>query len=293
MQIKKLLFVTKFDELSFDALRSLLSLRQAHLNHVVFVTVIERDKVAMYRGVGYKKDLEIRLKERANIRFIDWASTLFEEGMEVGAYIVVGNLVSQVMESLEKEEGDLIVIGRPHDKGVLQHLYSGSDVTELLHRSTVPILVFKHMQEGTNVPRDPFERPLLAVDWSPASLRGIEYLKSLKGLVTEVDVMTVASMTDLTGSSAMSVQKLRKDTRHRLDEVCDRLEAEGIAARSHVYIGDPVEEIERAARECRTSVIVVGSSSKSVWTERWLGSIPRTLAAKSGFSVLVVPPEKR
>ena len=52
MDIKKLLFVTKFDDLCFDALQSLLTLRNASLNHVVFVNVIEREKVAMHRRLG-------------------------------------------------------------------------------------------------------------------------------------------------------------------------------------------------------------------------------------------------
>ena len=46
MEIKKLLFVTKFGQLGFDALRSLLNLRVAALEHVVFVNVIERNRVA-------------------------------------------------------------------------------------------------------------------------------------------------------------------------------------------------------------------------------------------------------
>ena len=37
MEIKKLLFVTKFDELRFDALQSLLDLRNAALDHIVFL----------------------------------------------------------------------------------------------------------------------------------------------------------------------------------------------------------------------------------------------------------------
>ncbi len=50
MKIKKLLFVTKFEDLCYDALKSLLVLGQADLEHVVFLNVIERDKVAMRRG---------------------------------------------------------------------------------------------------------------------------------------------------------------------------------------------------------------------------------------------------
>ncbi len=60
MEIRKLLFVTKFEELGFDSLRALLELRKASLEHIVFVNVIERERVAMRRGTGYRKDEEIR-----------------------------------------------------------------------------------------------------------------------------------------------------------------------------------------------------------------------------------------
>jgi len=124
MKITRLLFVTKFEELGYDAVRSLLSLANADLNHIVFITVIEKDRFAMSR-VGYRKDEEIRLRELANIRFIDWSESLFEQGLEVGVYIVVGSLVSEVIKAAQKEEVDLIVIGRSH-KGVLEHLYRRS-----------------------------------------------------------------------------------------------------------------------------------------------------------------------
>ncbi|MDO9462474.1 MAG: universal stress protein, partial [Deltaproteobacteria bacterium] len=65
MQIKKLLFVTDFEELWFDALQSLMDLRKVGLSHVVFLQVIEREKVAMHRGTGYLKSEELKLKEMA------------------------------------------------------------------------------------------------------------------------------------------------------------------------------------------------------------------------------------
>ena len=205
MDIKKLLFVTKFEELGFDALQSLLSLRKASLNHVVFVNVIERDRVAMHRGTGYLKEEEIRLRETANIRFIDWAEDLFEQGMEVGVYIVVGSMVSEVIKAAQKEEADLIVIGRPQ-KGVLEQLYSGSDVTELLRRAATPVLVYKQLSETAIVIEKPFERPLLAMDWSPASLRAVEYLKVLKDVMSEIHIIHVVGQKKLKGTSAMEIQ---------------------------------------------------------------------------------------
>jgi nucleotide-binding universal stress UspA family protein len=290
MEIKKLLFVTKFEQLGFDAVQSLLPLRKAALNHVVFVNVIERDRVAMHRGTGYRKEEEIKLRETANIRFIEWAENLFEQGMEVGVYIVVGGLVSQVIKAAEKEEADLIVIGRTH-KSMLEQFYAGSDVIELIRRTFIPVLVYKPMPENIIVLERPFERPLLVTDWSPACLRAVEYLKDLKDIVQEINIINVVSEKEITGSSAMEVQKTRKEKRQKLEETCDAMEAEGIRARSHVYVGDPVQEIEKAARECQATMIVLGSSGKASWAERWIGSIPRSIAEKSVFPTLLIPPE--
>lgn len=288
MEIKKLLFVTKFNDLSFNALQSLLSLREAGLTHVVFVNVIEREKVAMHRGLGYQKAEEIRLRETANIRFIDWAEHLFEQGMEVGVYIVVGNLVSQIVEATRKEQADLVVIGHSR-KRLLDQLYSGSDITEMIRRTSVPVLVYKPPTDKIDLLDKPFERPLLATDWSAAGKQAEKLLMPLKGVVGNINIIHVADDKDLKGS-AMQIQKLRKQTRAKLDSIADRFEDNGIEARAHVYIGDPLEEIERAAADCQSSMIVLGSSSRSAWKERWLGSLPRAIAEDSDYPTLIVPP---
>ena len=291
MKITRLLFVTKFEELGYDAVQSLLNLTKADLNHIVFLNVIERERFAMSR-VGYRKDEEIRLREAANIRFIDWSENLFEQGLEVGVHIVVGSLVPEVIKAAKKEEADLIVIGRSH-KGALEHLYTGSDVTELLRRAETPVLVYKHLSETVISIEQPFERPLLAIDWSPASMKAVGYLKELKDVVQEISVVHVVSEKDLKGTSAMSVQKTRKQARKKLEEISALFAAEGIEAREHVYIGEPEEEIEKAARECQSTMIVLGSSAKAAWVERWLGSIPQTIAEKSMYPSLLIPPEKK
>ena len=291
MEIKKLLFVTRFDKLRFDALQSLMDLKKAALNHVVFLNVIERDQVAMRRGKGYEKSAEIRLREKANIRFIDWAETLFEQGMEVGVYIVVGSFAGQVIQAAEKEAVDLIVLS-PEKKGRLEQFYSGSDITEIVHRSATPVLVYKYLSRKGPLAENPFEKPLLATNWSNASLRAIDYLKSLKGVIREVDLAHVASEKDLKGTSAMAIQKTRKENRRKLEDLCDELEAEGIQAKPHVYIGEPVAEIDKAARECQSSMIIAGSPRKSLWKDRWGTSISKALAEQSVFPVLLIPPSE-
>ena len=289
MEIKKLLFVTRFDKLRFDALQSLMDLKKAALNHVVFLNVIEREKVAMRRGTGYEKGAEIKLREKANIRFIDWAETLFEQGMEVGVYIVVGSFAAQVIQAAEKETVDLIVLS-PEKKGRFEQLYSGSDITEIVHRSATPVLVYKYLFRKGPLAENPFEKPLLATNWSSASRRAVDYLKSLKAVIQEVDIVHVASEKDLKEKSAMGIQKTRKENRKKLEALCDDLEDEGITAKPHVYIGETVPEIEKAARECRSSMIIAGSPGKRSWTNRWGTSISKGLAEQSIFPILLIPP---
>lgn len=291
MEIKKLLFVTRFDKLRFDALQSLLDLKKAALNHVVFLNVIEREKVAMRRGTGYEKGAEVRLREKANIRFIDWAETLFEQGMEVGVYIVVGSYAGQVIQAAEKESVDLIVLS-PERKGRFEQLYSGSDISEIVHRAATPVLVYKYLTRKGPLAENPFEKPLLAINWSSGSQRAIDYIKPLKTVIREVDLVYVASEKDLKETTAMAIQKTRKENRTKLEALCDDLEDSGITARPHVYIGEPIAEIDKAARECQSSMIIAGSPSKSLWKDRWGTSIGKGLAEQSVFPVLLIPPNE-
>lgn len=291
MKIRKLLFVTKFEELCYDALNSLLELRNAALEHVIFLNVIERDKVAMKRGSGYLKEEEVKLKETANIRFIDWAENLFELGMEVGAYIEVSTLIPEILKVIERESPDLVVIGRSH-KGTLEQLYSGSDVTELVRRTDVPILVFKHMMEDKIVPEKLFKRLLFATSWSETSEKAIGYIKGLKNVIGEVHIMHVVKESSLKSPDTHDVQKVRKAERKRLDDLCEELENAGINARPHVYVGDPEKEIEKAAKEYQATMVIIGSSDKAAILERWVGSVSKNIADKSVFPCLIIPGKK-
>jgi nucleotide-binding universal stress UspA family protein len=286
--IRKMLFATKFQELVFDALESLLDLRTVGLDHVVFLNVVERDKVAMRRGVGYQKSEEVKLKEVANIHFIEWAEQLFEQGLEVGVHIVVGTLVQQVMRAASMEKVDLIVIGRP-TRGRLEQLVSGADISALIRRTRVPILVYKHGGQETAAKAHPFVRPMLATDWSPAAAKATEFLMAFKGLAEKINVIHVGKEKALRSSSAMGVQNYRKTRRRQLQSVENALTQAGLNAHSHLYIGDPYQEIEKAAQEWRASLIVTGCSGKGTWHERIIGSVPRLLAEKSDISTLIVP----
>jgi nucleotide-binding universal stress UspA family protein len=58
-------------------------------------------------------------------------------------------------------------------------------------------------------------------------------------------------------------------------------------------VGNPEAEIEKAAKECQATLVVLGSSSKNLWMERWVGSTPRAIAEKSAFPTLLIPPARK
>jgi nucleotide-binding universal stress UspA family protein len=225
----------------------------------------------------------------ANIRFINWAENLFEQGIEVGAYIVVGSLVQKVIMAIENEGIDLVVIGNMK-KGKIEQFYAPSDITEIIRRSGVPVLVYKYLA-GTDAGNEkPFDRLVLATSFSKTSNRAVEYLKKLTGVVKKVNVINVADPKLLKEASAMAVQKTRKETRRKLEAICDVLVSEGIEATASVFIGDPVHEIENAAKEFNATMIVAGTSTKESWRERFIGSTPRKLSENSAFPTLLIPP---
>ncbi len=285
---KKMLFVTQFEELWFDALQSLMDLRKSGFNHVVFLHVIERDKVAMRRGKGYLKDQEIKLREMANVRFIDWAEDLFVQGMEVGAYIVVGDILPKIISTAEEEGIDLIVTGR-HRRPKLEELYAGSETLELLRRTSTPVLVHKYMLPSGKINEKPFERPLLALDWSPASGNAVRYLLGFKDIIKKVVVIHVAGEKTFKSDSAMEIQAIRKKNRQKLEEVCDAFRDVGIDTESHLYVGATCEQIEKAAQERGATMIVGGTTGKKSLKEIFLGNTAKKLAERSVFPTLLIP----
>ncbi|NVM24765.1 MAG: universal stress protein [Desulfobacterales bacterium] len=282
MEVKKMLFVTDFEELWFDALQSLMALRKAGLDHVVLMHVIER-KIGYYT-----KEEKRRLMEMAEVRFIDWAESLFEKGMECGSYIVEGNPVPKIMSTAEEERVDLVVISRKK-RTRLKKLYVDSKTIEFLRKTTTPVLVHKYKVESSGRVNDKlFERPLLATDWSPPADRALEFIVALKGIIRKLQVIHVVTEKAMAGLGKMELKKMERESRRRLDELCDTLEGEGMEAESHLYIGD-LTQIENAARERDATLIATGTTRKSAWQARWLGSVSQRLAEVSELPTLLVP----
>ena len=281
MEIKKMLFVTDFEGLWFDALRSLMALRKVGLDHVVLLHVIER-KIGYYT-----KEEKERLRAMAEVRFVDWAQSLYEEGMECGSYIVVGDTVHKILEAAEEEEVDLVVINRQKRKK-MEKLYIDSKTLEFLRKTPTTVLIHKYKSESGTVSDKLFERPLLAIDWSPPATRALDFLVGLKSIIKKLQVVQIVTEKEIEGLGKRGLLKLEREHRKKLYELCNSLKDEGIDAEAHLYIGD-VAQIQNAAREYEATLIATGTTRKSAWQSRWLRSISQELAEQSELPTLLVP----
>jgi len=198
-------------------------------------------------------------------------------------------MVQQILTALEKEKADLVVVGR-FKWGKFDQLITGANVAELVHRGKTPVLVYNRPAGKTRQSDKPFFRPLLATDWSESSVQAIDYLKRLEGIVQQVNIVHVADEKSITGKSAMAAQKTRKQSRQKLDDLCDKLAAAGIEARPHVYVGDAVEEIQKAVHDCMATMLITGTSTKGLIRKRLVKSIPQTLSENLELPLLLLPP---
>jgi len=281
MEIRKMLFVTDFEGLWFDALQSLMALRNVGLDHVVLLHVIER-KVGYYT-----KEEKERLRAMAEVRFVDWAQSLYEEGMECGSYIVVGDTVRKMIETAQEEEADLVVINR-QKRARMEKFYIDSKTLEFLRKTPTTVLVHKYQSESGRANEGLFERPLLAMDWSPPAARALDFLVGLKGIIKKLQVVQVVTDKEIEGLGKRGLQKMEREHRKKLYELCNFLGDEGIEAEAHLYLGD-VAQIQHAAKEYEATMIAAGTTRKSSWQARWLRSISQELAEQSELPTLLVP----
>jgi len=295
MKFEKILFPTKFGELDFNSLESLLELKKAGLKEIVLTFVIPKEDVAFVPYGGYLKDEEERLREEARIRFEDWQESVSEKGIETKIRIEVGTPIPKIMSIAEEEKVDLIVAGRGK-RTEIEEVYLGSHTLGLIRRATIPILVSKYMvrfeREGelaTQVNGRIFSNPILATDWSKPSEKAMEVLIALKGSVEKAMVAHIIEVKIAKGHDKSGLERLEKESEKRLNEYCDTLKKNGIKAESHLSSGKSAPEIIRVAREHKASMIIMGTTGKDRFKEFWLGSVSHRVAEESELPVLLVP----
>ena len=294
MIFKKVLFHTHFRDLALNALKSIMTLKAVGLESIILTHIIPRDDVSFVPYGGYHKEAEEQFKADARIRFEDWQTILAEAGINSSIRIEVGAPNAAILSIAEHENVDLIIVGRKK-RTLLEKVYVGAHIMDILRRSKVPVLMYKYMVQfewqGEQLSRTNdqiFKRPLLATDWSQPSENSLKSLDALKGLADEVLVAHVIDAKLSKGMDSEQRRQLESESRHRLKKYCQQIEQMGLQAEFHLASGKTVAELIRLSRDHQASMIVMGKTGKDWFQEYWLGGVSHQVAELSELPVLLL-----
>ena len=292
-KIRKVLFPTKFEDLSFPCIERLYPLKGADLEEILFLFVIDREEVAGDLFRGFDKKLVERLREEARLRFEDWAKEVEANGIRCRHLVEIGRPEGKILEISCREEVDLIVSGRQRHVPT-DTLYLGGTAMGLLRRSSIPVLVCKHGSEAVCAPVEghDFERVLLATDFSEDSRYAVEFVKALAGVAQKVGVVHVIAEREFKKSSVEQIRAEEERSQAQLDAICVELGEAGLDAMPHLLAGEIHAQVLQTAADHRASAIVMGTRGKHGLKELWLGSASHRVAELAPVPVILVPNER-
>jgi len=295
MIFKKVLFHTHFRELALNSLKTIMELKKAGLESIVLTHIIPRNEISFVPYGGYLKETETQMKTEARIRFEDWQELLGEHGIKSHIRIEVGAPNAEILSIAEEEGVDLIVIGRKK-RTLMEKVYVGSHIMDILRRSPVPVLMSKYMvqfewedEQLTRTNEHIFNRPMLATDWSQPSENAMKNMSALKGLTQTILVVHVIDAKLTKGMDNEKRDHIEKESKSRLQNYCRTIEQFGMSAEHHLSAGKTVQELVRLSRDHKASMIVMGKTGKDWFQEYWLGGVSHQIAELSELPVLLIP----
>jgi nucleotide-binding universal stress UspA family protein len=288
MSIKRLLYCTKFRDLSLQALKELFVLKKVGLEEIILLHIIPREDVSYVFPFGYLEEEANRLKEEAELRFEVWGKEIRASGLNYRTIIKVGDPVYDIPAVCEEEKVDLLVVG----KKKRETLFVGSRTKEILKQVKVPTLVFKYKLKEEDLEienKNLFQRPLVAIDFSPPSLRALEFFYKLKDVFEGGTVVHVIPSAKVEGSDKMRMKTLEEDASQKLDNLLKNYFENTEKVERLILLGEPQKTVLDLALEKEATLVILGRSEKTFIDRLFLGSVANYVLDRARTPVLLVP----
>jgi nucleotide-binding universal stress UspA family protein len=288
MSIKRILYCTKFRDLSLQALKELFVLKKVGLEEIILLRIIPREDVSYVFPFGYLEEEANRLKEEAELRFEVWGKEIRASGLNYRTIIKVGDPVYDIPAVCEEEKVDLLVLG----KKKRETLFVGSRTKEIIKHVKVPTLVFKYKikEEDLEIEnKNIFQRPLVAIDFSPPSLRGLEFFYNLKDVFERGMVVYVIPSERVEGLDKMRMKALEEDASQKLENLLKKYFENTEKVEKLILLGEPQETVLDLASEKEATLLILGRLEKTFIDRLFLVSVANYVLDRARTPVLIVP----
>ena len=220
-------------------------------------------------------------------------------GTRVNAMVNVGQPAREILECAATLPADLIVMGT-HGHSGFEHLLLGSVTEKVLRKATCPVLTVPP-RAGDASP--PFKHVLCAVDFSPSSLRGLDFAFSMAeeadAAITIVHVLEwpweeppAPAFDTLPIEQAFSLAAYRRerecDAERRLATLVPEGAANWCTPGTKVRHGKPYVQILDVAAEEHADLIVIGVHGRSAMDVALFGSTTAQIVRRATCPVLTV-----
>ena len=192
-----------------------------------------------------------------------------------------GVIAPVILKRASKRDGFLVVGSQGLD--ALDRFMLGSVSTNLIHHATCPVLVVK-----SEAPL--LRRMILAIDGSDASAKALKFVltkfqsdqSTSKGrrVPIHVSVLHVLPVVMYPG--------LKEASKKLLEQSVQKLIKAGFTAEPLCYLGNPAQEIMKAASQQRADLIVMGAQGLGAIARFLIGSVSTRVVQHANGSVLVV-----
>ena len=207
-------------------------------------------------------------------------------GARLEASVRTGQVVDTVLESAAGHS--LLALGA-RGSHPLRDFAVGTTAERLIRRTDQPVLVVRRPAER------PYQRILVAVDFSPHSRRAVECVFDLAGdaevHLAHVFDSPLAAHMHFAGVTEEVVAELRGKERQEAEVAMrDFIAASGVEGRVQTWIdqGDHVpSQLLARARELEADLVVVGKHGKSLTERLLLGSVTLHLLSEAPADVLI------
>jgi len=229
----------------------------------------------------YLQEEAQRMKARSVKTLQDATQQLASLKLKGAARKENGAVAQTILKRAPKRDGLLVVGSQGLD--ALDRFMLGSVSTKLIQHATCPVLVVKGEAA-------PLQRITLAIDGSETSAKALKYMLTKfqpggstgKGGRAPIHVCVFHVM------PLVMYPGLEEARKKLLEQSAQKLIKAGFTAEPLCYLGNPAEEIMKAAAQQQADLIVMGAKGLGAIARFFLGSVSTRVVQHSQCSVLVV-----